>query len=1080
MTYKASFTGWENLKIEDLLVAYRKAKADCFFENTFPTAVKFAKYEQNLLENLNFLLTQLKQDKGFKSNKKFLGDYRVVPKKLKIEKKNNSSIGHVHFSNPKKILDNLFSENKLEPSFRIIGDFPVETHIISALWINMIGEKFDEKLSESCYGARLKRIENDSPLENYKPFHISAIGSFLPYFKPYQKWRNDGLNAIRCELEKDKSVIAVSLDLKSYYHYIDPKILSSKKLYESFGIELDKEELLFNKELANFLEKWAKEAINFSKRISVQSENIKGGLAIGLTASRIISNMILHNWDKLINEKLTPIHYGRYVDDMFLVLKDTGDITNSDKLMKFLKERIGEQFLVQDKDEPSIWSINQPYFKNNKTQIRLQSNKQKLFILEGQMGLDLLDSIEKDIYELSSEHRLMPSPDQLDKSTAAKVLSAAGSVGENADTLRRADGLTIRRLSWSLQLRHVEALARDLPPRAWKEQRDEFYQFAYNHILRADVIFDHFTYLPRLLGFAISLNEWQQAHLIVLKCYQALYVLKDRIFEPLGEINGTQCQLREEIWKYILGSLTILFIDAATKYFDPKQLFKEKETKQRAIEKIFFERLIDSINSFNDLLMFDPNIVDFYNNAPLVAKADLAKIPYKEILSFKESKQLFESSLNEKNKLIKIKFKKFDLINFESLKKFLKSSYKKRLKHVEQSKYSYEDYMPYLFPTRPYTPLEISELAPECMGLLTNEGKVCQIRPALIWANYTQAVRGVWIKPSLLAIENDKQNDNIRRKLDSKKNRRFLKIGTKNKDNVIIALTNLKTTQRDWASSAANKPNLSLDRYQRISDLVNDILKLKPKPDYVIFPELSIPLEWVDSIASRLCSIGISIIAGTEYRHTSKNKLVSEAVLILADNRLGYSTFSKIWQPKLEPAVAEDKELISIYGKEWDFDITRPKSKNGISRPLRKPVYIHNNFHFGVMVCSELQNSKSRISFQGKVDALSVLSWNQDLETFSTLIESTALDVHAYTILVNNRVYGDSRIRVPAKKSYNRDLARVRGGENDFVVVANLDIKELRVFQSHAKRWTQDNDKFKPLPEGFEIIKSRKLSPPIK
>jgi apolipoprotein N-acyltransferase len=108
---------------------------------------------------------------------------------------------------------------------------------------------------------------------------------------------------------------------------------------------------------------------------------------------------------------------------------------------------------------------------------------------------------------------------------------------------------------------------------------------------------------------------------------------------------------------------------------------------------------------------------------------------------------------------------------------------------------------------------------------------------------------------------------------------------------------------------------LSLDRYQRISDLV-DILRLKPKPDYVIFPELSIPLDWVDSIALRLCSLGISIIAGTEYRHTGDAKLISEAVLILADNRLGYSTFSKIWQPKLEPAVAEDKDLISIYGKE--------------------------------------------------------------------------------------------------------------------------------------------------------------------
>ena len=47
MSYQAVFTGWEDLKLKDLLVAYRKAKADCFFENTFPTAVKFAEYEHH-------------------------------------------------------------------------------------------------------------------------------------------------------------------------------------------------------------------------------------------------------------------------------------------------------------------------------------------------------------------------------------------------------------------------------------------------------------------------------------------------------------------------------------------------------------------------------------------------------------------------------------------------------------------------------------------------------------------------------------------------------------------------------------------------------------------------------------------------------------------------------------------------------------------------------------------------------------------------------------------------------------------------------------------------------------------------
>ena len=44
MNYKAEFKGWGELTLADLLVAYRKAKADCFFENTFPTAIKFAEY----------------------------------------------------------------------------------------------------------------------------------------------------------------------------------------------------------------------------------------------------------------------------------------------------------------------------------------------------------------------------------------------------------------------------------------------------------------------------------------------------------------------------------------------------------------------------------------------------------------------------------------------------------------------------------------------------------------------------------------------------------------------------------------------------------------------------------------------------------------------------------------------------------------------------------------------------------------------------------------------------------------------------------------------------------------------------
>ncbi|BFM05689.1 RNA-directed DNA polymerase [Halioxenophilus aromaticivorans] len=1066
MGYQAKFKGWDLLSIEDLLVAYRKAKADCFFENTFPTAIKFAEYEQDLLANLNDLLSRLKSNSGFENDKELLGDFRLLPKKLStVRKADSTENGHVHFSKPERAVESLFKNYNITPEFRIVGDFPVDAHIISALWINMIGHQFDAKLDDSCYGARLKRIRNDELFaeDDEKPFHISSIGSFVPYFQPYQKWRSDGLKAIRDELEKDRDVIAVSLDLKSYYHFIDPTAISGKALLEALDLKLTDEEKVFTEQLASFLCAWAKGAEKFGQSVGGKKAKISGGLVIGLTCSRVISNALLHRWDKLVLEKLAPIHYGRYVDDMFLVLRDTGTITNSLDLMNMVQSRIGESYISQNAKNDKVWEINQGSDVQGETRISLQSDKQKLFVLQGRAGLDLLDSIEKEIYELSSEHRLMPSPDQLEHSTAAKVLSAAGSVGENADTLRRADGLTIRRLGWSLQLRHVETLARDLPPNQWKEQREEFYQFAHNHILRADNLFAHFTYLPRLLGFAISMNEWEQAEQIAVKSYRAIDALASEVDRgKTVRINGCDAKVLKDLWGYIKGTLTWLFIDAATRYHDPSKLFLgERSSKKKRLADLFLNQIVATLTDFEALLDLRFDVADFENKAPLVASADLAKEAYKYILNSQSAEELVGKRDTKKEKKILKLLGSAELLDVEIFEQFINSTRKTRLGKVTRGQKKNDSYLPYLFPTRPLSPAEISELAPECVGLPSASGKTPAFCPAVTWAKYTQVLRGVWIKPTLLAAEQDANDKKAKRR------KKYLKIGTDSKDKVVVALTNLRTEDSDWAATACNKPNLSRKRYQKISKLVNDVLKLNPRPDYVLFPELSIPLRWLNSIAARLSAAGISLIAGTEYRHSEGNKILSEAALVLADNRLGYPTFVKIWQPKLEPAVGEDKDLTVKFGKEWD-----------LSKKSPKPIYIHNGVNFGVMVCSELQNSKSRIRFQGAVDALMVLSWNRDLDTFASLIESAALDVHAYTILVNNRKYGDSRVRSPAKESFLRDIARLRGGDNDFVVAATLDIAALRGFQSRAKRWPEEGDKFKPVPEGFRILGDRRKLPP--
>lgn len=1071
MGYQATFSGWKDISIEDLVIAYRKAKADCFFENTFPTAIKFAEYESNLLSNLSKLLERLHEDNGFKANKDLLGEYRLLPKKLSIKpNKKSPKNGHVHFSCPQRSVEHLFKHHDITPEFRIVGDFPVDSHILSALWINMIGHRLDAGLDENCYGARLKRIRNDELFNQNKdkPFHISSIGSFTPYFQPYQKWRNDGLKAIRGELEKDRDIIAVSLDLKSYYHFVDPAVLASKELYKELGLKLSDEEWGFTQELSEFLSHWSHGASEFAKVIQQGKKGIPGGLVIGLTVSRILSNALLHRWDRLIREKVAPIHYGRYVDDMFLVLRDNGKVSNSEDFMLFLQDRLGTDVVEPvGKSSEQLWQIQQGKEIQGNSEIKLQSDKQKLFLLQGRAGLDLLDSIEKEICELSSEHRLMPSPDQLEDSTAAKVLSAAGSVGESADTLRRADGLTIRRLSWSLQLMHVETLARDLPPHEWISQRKEFYLFAHNHILRPDNLFEHFSYLPRLLGFAISMNEWQDAEQIVRRAYQSLDDLAGTVKKGNTiTINGTETKAGRDLWLLVKGTLTWLFIDAATRYYDPNRLLLgSSSNKEKRLADLFLKGIFESLVEVKSVLDFRFGSEDFVIKAPLVALADLAKEPYKRILKSQSAEKLLGKREHLKESPLLEALKNSKLVDTAVLKDFLVSTRRSRLAAVETGKRKKESYLPYLFPTRPLTPAEISELAPECVGLRQTDFKVCADKPSVIWAKYTQALRGVWIKPTLTATEQDSNEQSKR-----KKTNKYLRIGTEKKRKVIVALTNLKTEDADWAAMACNKSNLSRERYQRISDLVNQTIRLNPKPDYVLFPELSIPLRWIDSIASRLSAAGISLIAGTEYRHYEKDLLLSEACLILTDNRLGYPATVKIWQPKIEPAVGEDQELTSKYGKEWADSELRGKRT--------KPIYIHNGVNFGVMVCSELQNSKSRIRFQGKIDALMVLSWNQDLDTFASLIESAALDIHAYTILVNNRKYGDSRVRSPAKESFKRDLARVRGGDNDFVVAATLDVDSLRAFQSRSKRWPQAGDKYKPLPEAFPLAKDRKKLPP--
>lgn len=1049
----------QDLDSKELFYAYRKAKADCFHERSFPIARDFVAYESEIPVKLKELLARLAKGEVRQVLLESLGEPLLRAKKLEVKPFEDQAPhgGHSFFSDPTRAFQQLCSSHRLTPEFRLVGDFPVQMHVMSALWINLVGHNFDNILSNSAYGSRLRRYRAapGTPEGSLGDYHTEAIGSFQPYFGPYKQWREKGLHAIRDELNADRAVIAVTMDLTSYYHRIDPSFIADPKFHTYAGIELEDWELDFTLAFSEALMKWSDNARTKLIEIGCNpNEVIVGGLPIGLSFSRVAANALLVGLDREIEQQLSPVYYGRYVDDLFLVLRDPQTIGNIPELLSFFSARSKcfAQNVDDQKNNADDVFLTLPNGYQGKTTLVLQESKQKVFFLQGQGGLDLLHSIESQIRSVSSERRLMPSPDKLESMAAAKVLTAAGQASEEADTLRRADGLSVRRLGWAVLLRAVETLARDLRQDDWRKEREQFYTFAHNHILRPDKIFDHLDYLPRLLTLAVAMMDWPNATRLITSATKSLEMLRVASREENVKVNGFDAGIANDSqWEEVITGLKNASADAIIRSLR----WSQRHGGPRPVSEIALQ-LCQSVG-------LDMTADELFELSTNIRESDWARVAYKDHLRRDAQRQ--RPMADQEESLYGLYKHHKDLCLFLS-KPVRENGVSTSRIHQRCSREGAEQrpsLLPYLFPTRPYTAQEVSLFLPEECVFSDSESN--KTGPAKNWARHVRALRGVWVWDSLvnapLEAEPSAPSSTTQESL------RIAYIDNAGKPSITrLGISSLLSTHETWKAAAHGTIDLSRERYQRIERLVNQALQAHPRPTHLLLPELSLPDRWVDTVSSLLRESKISLIAGLDYHQVAANHIHSEAVLVLADSRLGFPAFVQIRQPKTLPAPGEELALLRDFGKEWTP-----------FKDHKKPVYLHKGFAFGVLVCSELQNVKYRLAFQGAIDCLMILSWNQDLETFSALVESTTLDVHAYVALVNNREYGDSRVRSPAKANHKRDLCRLRGGLNEHVVVVDLDLKPLREFHSRAKRWPNRSDPFKPVPEGFEPKNYRKTIP---
>lgn len=281
------------------------------------------------------------------------------------------------------------------------------------------------------------------------------------------------------------------------------------------------------------------------------------------------------------------------------------------------------------------------------------------------------------------------------------------------------------------------------------------------------------------------------------------------------------------------------------------------------------------------------------------------------------------------------------------------------------------------------------------------------------------------------------------------------------KDKLKIGIVSLKTSLQDIEASYVSSPNLSYARLQGIFDILNRAIQAKHKVDLLVFPEVSIPYAWVNLLARFAKKNNIGIIFGVE--HIKNKNLVSNyTCVMLPFNTDGHTSLFVNFEAKKH--FAPDEKI----------DIESRGYKANENTKKEPTLYKYRGSVFSTFNCYELTDISYRSSLVGEVDFLVAIEYNKDTNYFSNIIDSLSRDIHCYVVQVNTSDYGDSRIVRPSKTE-SKDLVKLKGGENIYLVVDTIDVKKLRNFQIKGHCLQKQDKTFKLVPPNFKMSALRKL-----
>ncbi|WP_345812576.1 reverse transcriptase domain-containing protein [Paraburkholderia sp. PREW-6R] len=993
-------------------MAYRKAKVDLYYSSHASLAA-IADYEDKLHANLTALLAKIHgDDESWVTKPEFIGSWILATKSVDMSCWNQYRERHGNgliFSSPADewehacgLLAKGEKPQKPKAEFRVMAQCSMDFHVLSTLWMLEVGHLFDAELTGCAYGNRLRRTKDG------KGINKRSLGSFEPYLKPFRDWRDNGIATMRGALDSGKKIVALTADVSSFYHELNPGFMLNPVFVTGvLGLEMSAHQAKLHRVFIQALLAWA------------AATPLKKGLPVGLPASAVVANVALAELDRIIEKQCAPLYYGRYVDDILLVMENAAGFRSASELWEWLFARSRDKLGWVDKTERKQIGFEPDYLGDSR--IRFSNAKNKVFVLAGEPGKTLVDAIAHQIHERASEWRAMPRLPRSASHVGTDLLAATQSDGEAADNLRKADALTMRRAGFAIKLRDFEAYERDLTPEAWAEHRHTFFRAFVQHVLVLPQFFDLAVYLPRIIRLATACEDFEDLRKILRALEQLCKQVEQNCALDVKACSPDHLPSASELmvrWQWQLFATVRESISAA---FPPRL--------SKAGQQAWQEHMANYLPSpnFDDPLSWSMSPKDYQAEQARLFSFDLAHMPFRFIGLPIE--MVAQRGIPARKKVIHCdhatELLPDDVIG--GIQILAKLTRFKSLPHG------------LLFASRPYN-------LPELFVL--NKAAYEASQHAAMKA-VVLAVRGFNLGEAAPSFD----KHGVLQIPDDGPQRRYG-----------IAVSSWKTRMGSWTAAVMRMPDPDAERYTRLCRLLDGVIAQPQHSRYLVLPELALPAHWFIRIARKLQGRGISLITGIEYLHASKARVRNQVWAALSHDGLGFPSLMIYRQDKQRPALHEEQELTRL------AKLTLTPEKPWQTPPILQ----HGDLRFALLICSELTNISYRAALRGRVDALFVPEWNPDTETFNALVESAALDMHAYIIQCNDRQYGDSRIRAPFKESWQRDLLRVKGGVTDYCVIGEIDVQALRQFQSSHRSPTKP---FKPVPDGFEIAFGRKVLP---